>query len=91
VAALVLLREHLRRRGATLDESLGKGKDAIFQYFAGEIFNGARAENQRVWMFSAIAPSITGAEAAALSGNDEAPRLLEYLYPPPSVHRSAPR
>ena len=80
VAALVLLREHLRRRGATLDESLGKGKEAIFQYFAGEIFNGARPENQRVLMFTAIAPSITGAEAVALSGNDEAPRLLEYLY-----------
>ncbi|HET7032834.1 MAG TPA: hypothetical protein VFJ48_06890, partial [Casimicrobiaceae bacterium] len=80
VAALVLLREHLRRRGATLDESLGKGKDAIFQYFAGEIFNGARPENQRVLMLTAIAPSITGAEAVALSGNEEAPRLLEYLY-----------
>src|SRR5262249_5557682 len=42
VAALVLLGEHFRRRGATLDESLGEGKDAIFQYFAGEIFNGTR-------------------------------------------------
>jgi len=80
VAALVLLREHIRRHGATLDDSLGKGKDAIFQYFAGEIFNDARPENQRVLMFSAIAPSITAAEAVALSGNDEAPRLLEYLY-----------
>jgi LuxR family maltose regulon positive regulatory protein len=29
VAALVLLREHFHRRGATLDESLGEGKDAI--------------------------------------------------------------
>ena len=80
VAALVLLREHLRRRGATLDESLGNGKDAIFQYFAGEIFNSARPENQRVLMMSAIAPSVTGPEAAALSGHEEAPRLLEYLY-----------
>ena len=80
VAAIVLLREHCRRRGATLDESLGKGKDAIFQYFASEIFNGARPENQRVLMFSAIAPSTTGAEAVTLSGSDEAPRLLEYLY-----------
>src|SRR5262249_35060170 len=80
VAALVLLREYFRRRGAMLDESLGKGKEAIFQYFAGEIFNGARPENQRVWMFSAIPPSITGGEAVALSGSDEAPRLLEYLY-----------
>jgi len=80
MAALVLLREHVRRRGATPDESLGKGKDAIFQYFASEIFNSARPENRRVLMFSAIAPSITGAEAVALSGSDEAPRLLEYLY-----------
>ena len=80
VAALVLLREHLRRRGAMLDESLGKGKEAIFQYFAGEIFNGTRPENQRVLMFTAIAPSISGEEAVALCDNDEAPRLLEYLY-----------
>jgi LuxR family maltose regulon positive regulatory protein len=80
MAALVLLREHLRRRGAALDESPGEGKDAIFQYFAGEIFNGARPENQRVLMLSAIPPSITGSEVIALTDNDEAPRLLEYLY-----------
>ena len=80
VAALVLLREHFRRRGATLDESLGEGKDAIFQYFAGEIFNGARPENQRVLMLSAIPPSITASEAVALTGDDQAPRLLDYLY-----------
>src|SRR5262249_49116081 len=46
----------------------------------GEILNGARPENQRVLMFTAIAPSITDADAVALSGNHEAPRLLEYLY-----------
>ena len=80
VAALVLLREHLRRRGATLDETLGEGKDAIFQYFAGEIFNGAKPENQRVLMTSAIAPSVTASEAVVLSGHEDAPRLLEYLY-----------
>jgi LuxR family maltose regulon positive regulatory protein len=80
VAALVLLREHMSRRGATLDESLGEGKDAIFEYFAGEIFSGARPENQRVLMLTAIPPSITPSEAVALTGNDEAPRLLEYLY-----------
>jgi ATP/maltotriose-dependent transcriptional regulator MalT/DNA-binding SARP family transcriptional activator len=80
VAALVLLREHLSRRGAPLAESLGKGKDAIFQYFAGEIFSGARTENQRILMLTAIPPSITTSEAVALTGNEEAPRLLEYLY-----------
>jgi ATP/maltotriose-dependent transcriptional regulator MalT/DNA-binding SARP family transcriptional activator len=80
VAALVLLREHLRRGGAAIDESLGEGKDAIFQYFAGEIFNSAKPENQRILMLTAIPPSITQSEAIALSGSEEAPRLLDYLY-----------
>ena len=80
VAALVLLREHLSRRGAPVDQSLGEGKEAIFQYFAGEIFNGAKKENQRILMLTAIPPSITTAEAVELTGDDEAPRLLEYLY-----------
>jgi ATP/maltotriose-dependent transcriptional regulator MalT/DNA-binding SARP family transcriptional activator len=80
VAALVLLREHLSRRGAPIEESLGKGKDAIFNYFAGEIFSGARKENQRILLLTAIAPSITASEAVALTGDEEAPRLLEYLY-----------
>jgi len=80
VAALVLLREHLSRDHAALDDSLGEGKDAIFQYFAGEIFNGAQPHNQRVLMLTAIPPSITPAEAIALTGSAEAPRLLEYLY-----------
>ena len=80
MAALVLLREHFRRHGAALDASLGEGKDAIFQYFAGEIFSGARPENRRLLMLMAIAPSITASEAVALTGNEGAPRLLEYLY-----------
>ena len=80
MAALVLLREHLSRAGAAFDESLGEGKDAIFQYFAGEIFNRAQPGNQRMLMLTAIAPSITQAEAVALTGDEEAARLLDYLY-----------
>ena len=80
VAALVLLREHMSRAGATLDESIGEGKDAIFQYFAGEIFNRARPENQRVLMLTAISPSFTPEEAVALAGTEDAAELLEYLF-----------
>src|SRR6266540_771427 len=80
VAALVLLREHLSRPGAELEESLGEGKDAIFQYFAGEIFNRAKPENQRVLMLTALPRSITPSEAVELTGTDDAPRLLDYLY-----------
>ena len=80
VAALVLLREHLSRHGAALDASLAEGKDTIFQYFAGEIFNSAQPENQRALMLTAIPPSFTQADAVALTGRDDVARLLEYLY-----------
>jgi ATP/maltotriose-dependent transcriptional regulator MalT/DNA-binding SARP family transcriptional activator len=80
VAALVLLREHLSRPGAELDESLGEGTDAIFHYFAGEIFNRAKPQNQRILMLTALPRSITQAEAVELTGTDDAARLLDYLF-----------
>jgi len=80
VAALALLREYQRRRGAAPDDALGGGKEAIFQYFAGEIFNGAPPGNQRILMLTALLPSITAQDAVALCGDADAPRLLEYLY-----------
>ncbi|HEX4885449.1 MAG TPA: hypothetical protein VFX05_15005, partial [Casimicrobiaceae bacterium] len=79
-AALVLLREHLSRPNATVEDSLGEGKDAIFQYFAGEIFGRARPENRHALMVTAILPSITEGEARELTGSEEAGRLLDYLY-----------
>ncbi len=79
-AALVLLREHLSRPNALLEESLGEGKDAIFQYFAGEIFSRAKPENQRALMLTAILPSMTQAEAIELTGSEDVSRLLDYLF-----------
>jgi LuxR family transcriptional regulator, maltose regulon positive regulatory protein len=79
-AALVLLREHLSRPNAELEESLGEGKEAIFQYFAGEIFTRAKPENQRALMLTAILPSMTQAEAIELTGSEDVSRLLDYLY-----------
>ncbi|MBK7744614.1 MAG: hypothetical protein IPI40_13625 [Betaproteobacteria bacterium] len=79
-AALVLLREHLSRPGTEVETSLGEGQDAIFHYFAGEIFNRAKRENQRALMQTAILPSMTEADAIALTGNDDVSRLLDYLY-----------
>jgi len=80
VAALVLLREHLSRHGAAVDTLLAEGKETIFQYFAGEIFNSAQPANQRALMLTAIPPSFTQADAEALTGRDDVARLLEYLY-----------
>lgn len=80
VAALVLIREHLSRPDTALEESLGEGRDAIFQYFAGEILNSAKPANQRTLLLTAIPPSITQAEAVALTGSEDAARVLEYLF-----------
>ena len=80
VAAIVLMREHLRRHGSAKDAALDEGKDAIFQYFAGEIFNSAQPENQRALMLTAIPPSFTQADAVALTGKEDVARLLDYLY-----------
>lgn len=79
-AALVLLREHLSRPNATLEDSVGEGREAIFRYFAGEILGRARPENRRAMMVAALLPSITGEEARALSGSEDAGRMLDYLY-----------
>jgi ATP/maltotriose-dependent transcriptional regulator MalT/DNA-binding SARP family transcriptional activator len=79
-AALVLLREHLSRPDATIEESLGEGRDAIFQFFAGEIFGRAQPANQRALMVTAMLPSVTTAEAVELVGSEDVARLFEYLY-----------
>ena len=80
VAALVLLREHLSRHGATFDESLGEGQGRDLPVLRRRDLQSAQPDNQRALMLTAIPPSITAAEAIALTGNEDVPRLLEYLY-----------
>ena len=80
-AGIVLMREHLARSDGIAPESLlPEGKEAVFQYFTGEIFGRAREENQRVLMLAALLPSVTPADAEAISGNPEAPLVLDYVY-----------
>ncbi|MEO8507348.1 MAG: BTAD domain-containing putative transcriptional regulator [Betaproteobacteria bacterium] len=80
-AGIVLMREHLARQEAGApDVLLPEGKEAVFQYFTGEIFGRARHENQRVLMLSALLPSVAPSDAVAVSGNPEAPLVLDYVY-----------
>ena len=80
-AGIVLMREHLARAGA-LDRSarVPESKEAVFAYFTGEIFERARPNNQRTLLLAALLPSVTGSDAAAITGDDDAPRVLDYLY-----------
>ncbi len=80
-AGIVLMREHLARsEEAPSDALLPEGKEAVFQYFTGEIFGRARSDNQRVLMLAALLPSVSPADAEILSGNAEAPLVLDYVY-----------
>jgi ATP/maltotriose-dependent transcriptional regulator MalT/DNA-binding SARP family transcriptional activator len=80
-AGIVLMREHLSRHADARDEArLPEGKDAVFAYFTGEIFSGARPENQRTLMLAALLPTVGASDAEAITGDPEAPRVLDYLY-----------
>jgi ATP/maltotriose-dependent transcriptional regulator MalT/DNA-binding SARP family transcriptional activator len=80
-AGIVLMREHLARAGA-LDTSarVPDSKEAVFAYFTGEIFERARPNNRRTLLLAALLPSVTGSDAAAITGDEDAPRVLDYLY-----------
>src|SRR4030095_12777296 len=68
-AGIVLMREHVARTDDIAPEALlPEGKEAVVQYFTGEIFGRAREENQRVLMLAALLPSVTPADAEAISG-----------------------
>jgi ATP/maltotriose-dependent transcriptional regulator MalT/DNA-binding SARP family transcriptional activator len=80
-AGIVLMREHLARAGALDTKTrVPESKEAVFAYFTGEIFERARPNNQRTLLLSALLPSVTGSDAAAITGDADAPRVLDYLY-----------
>ncbi len=69
-----------RRRPSAPEALLPEGKEAVFQYFTGEIFGRARPENQRVLMLAALLPTVSASDAEAMSGNPEAALVLDYVY-----------
>ena len=79
-AGLILMREHAARDGAALDGGRLATPEAVFRYFAGEVFNRIPADQQRVLMLCALPVRITKPVAASLSGAAEAGKLLEYGY-----------
>ncbi len=80
-AGIVLMREHLQRTGGDQPEALlPEGKEAVFAYFTGEIFDRARPENQRTLMLAALLPSVSASDAETITGDPEAARVLDYLY-----------
>ncbi|MEK6209665.1 MAG: BTAD domain-containing putative transcriptional regulator [Pseudomonadota bacterium] len=79
-AGLTLLLEHKRKHTAGLDPRHADGVDAIFEYFAKEIFDRLPQDTQRFLVGTAFLPRVTAPVAQALTGNAGAGAILEDLY-----------
>ncbi len=56
------------------------GKGAVFDYFAGQIFDQTPQAQREVLMKTALLPQVTPDAAVTLSGDGTAPKLLDQLY-----------
>ena len=56
------------------------GKEAVFDYFAGQIFDRAPQAQREILMKTALLPHVTPEVAVALSGDTNAPKVLDQLY-----------
>ena len=56
------------------------GKEAVFDYFAGQIFDRAPPAQREVLMKTALLPHVTPDAAVALSGDPSATKVLDQLY-----------
>lgn len=80
VAGLTLMLERLSRSDARLETIDSDSKEAVFDFFAGEIFERSAADNQQMLMAAAFLPRPTAAAVESLSGHSGAGKLLDYLY-----------
>lgn len=79
-AGLTLLLTSIRRGGSIATIESIASKEAIFKYFAGELFDRADVETQDLLMRTAMFPQFDVDLATAVSGNLRAASIFEYLY-----------
>lgn len=79
-AGLILMREHARRGDGAPGRDALATPEAVFTYFAGEIFNRIAPAEQRILTLCALPQRIAATVATALTGAADAGRVLEYGY-----------
>ena len=79
-AGVTLMIEQVKRTGRLDFSGSAETKDAIFRYFAGEIFNRASGEMQQLLLRTACCSRITVDLAEQVTGNPRAGDLLKELY-----------
>jgi DNA-binding SARP family transcriptional activator len=79
-AGVTLLLEQVRRDGA-LSQVDGTGpREFVFDYFAHQIFEAELQGTRDLLLRTALFPNFTATLAVAISGNADAPRILESLH-----------
>ncbi|MFO1319401.1 MAG: hypothetical protein U1F52_07285 [Burkholderiales bacterium] len=79
-AGLVLLLAHLARGGAERSVTSLPSQEALFAFFAGEIFDLAPTATQAVLLSTAFLTEVSPEVAVRVSGIADAPAILEGLY-----------
>ncbi|MCC7218746.1 MAG: hypothetical protein IT517_18365 [Burkholderiales bacterium] len=79
-AGLVLMAEHARRGGVVSVLEVASSREAVFDYFAGEILARETAADRRTLLLSATARRLTGRLAQIMTGDPGATHLLERMY-----------
>jgi len=79
VAGLILLLNQRQDSGDSVALDLSS-REALFQYFAGEIFEAADGDMRRLLLSTALLPVVTADAAREMSGNPHAEGLLDSLY-----------
>jgi LuxR family maltose regulon positive regulatory protein len=79
-AGLTLMLERIRRSRATPQHVEAESREAVFNYFAGEILDKAPPEHQKILLTTAFLPRVTAGIAEQISECAQAGRLLNDLY-----------
>lgn len=79
-AGVILLLERLRARGAEAFLRPAGPEQAVFDYFASEVFARADETTQHVLLRTALVPTVTASIAEKLSGYAAAGRILDDLH-----------
>jgi DNA-binding SARP family transcriptional activator len=77
---LTLMLERIRRLGVTARHVETESREAVFNYFAGEILDKAPPDHQHILLTSAFLPRMTASAAAAISGCADAGKVLADLH-----------
>lgn len=80
VAGLVLMLQRLEQTGAVHAALPAETMEAVFGYFAGQVFDQVPAATRELLMRTAYLPRVSASAARELTGDADAGAILDHLY-----------